>query len=82
MMTILFMMFHVAREQKIHIGIGILEREGNKFYDSAILITPDKGIVLKYRRMTSGWHGKHANPKVYCEGNEFKKVYPQQRELK
>jgi len=64
----------VARDQKIHIGIGILEREGNKLYDSAILITPDKGIVLKYRRMTSGWHGKHANPKVYCEGNEFKKV--------
>ena len=64
----------IAREQKIHIGIGMLEREGNKLYDSAILITPVKGIVLRYRRMTPGWHGKDADSKVYCEGNELRKA--------
>jgi len=64
----------VARDVRIHIGIGILEREGNRLYDSAILVTPDEGVVLRYRRITPGWHGKYADPKVYCHGNELKKV--------
>jgi len=64
----------VAKSQKIYIAIGILERKGDKLYDSAILITPEDGIVLKYRRMTSGWHSEQANPRVYCEGGELKKA--------
>jgi len=64
----------IAKRKKIHIGIGILEREGKKLYDSAILITPVGDIALKYRRMTSGWHGKKADPRVYCKGNELKKA--------
>ena len=64
----------IARERKIHIGTGILEKEENKIYDAAILITPAGKIVLKYRRMTSGWYGKKATPKIYCKGDELKKA--------
>ncbi len=64
----------IAIERNMHIGIGMLEREGKKLYDSAILITPGGDIALKYRRMTHGWHGKKADPKVYCKGNELKKA--------
>lgn len=64
----------IAREREIHVGIGILERKGNKLYDSAILITPGGKIALIYRRMTPGWHGKKADPRVYCQGNEIRKV--------
>jgi len=64
----------VSLERKIYIGIGILEREDNKLYSSAVLITPYRGIALKYRRITPGWHGKDANPEIYCHGNELKKV--------
>lgn len=67
-------LYEIAREREMHIGIGILERENNKLYDSAILITPTGEIVLKYRRMTSGWHGKKVDPRVYYEGNELKKA--------
>ncbi len=65
---------HVAKERSVHIGIGMLERDGYKLYDSAILINSFGEIALHYRRITPTWHGKNADPKVYCEGTELKKV--------
>ena len=41
----------IVREQKIYLATGSLEREGNKLYDSAILLIPDGQTALKYRRM-------------------------------
>lgn len=62
-----------AAELNVHIATGILEKDGSKLYDSAVLISPTEGIVLKYRRMSPGWHGARADPKVYCEGTEVGK---------
>jgi len=64
-----------ATELNVHIATGILEKDGSKLYDSAVLISPAKGIVLKYRRISPGWHGGRADPKVYCEGTEVGKCY-------
>lgn len=65
----------VARKRQVYVAIGILEREENKLFDSAILITPDGEIALKYRRISLGWHAKLADPDVYRQGKTFEKVY-------
>jgi len=64
-----------ATELNVHIATGILEKDGSKLYDSAVLISPAEGIVLKYRRMSPGWHGASADPKIYSEGTKCNKCY-------
>jgi len=61
----------VTQEKRLYIGIGMLEREERRLYDSAILFNPEGEIILKYRRITSGWHGKNADPMVYCHGEDI-----------
>ena len=58
----------VARQNNIFVGLGLLEQENEKFYDSAILIDDTGEIILKYRRTSSGWHSPQANSSIYCEG--------------
>ena len=58
----------------IWLGFGILEREGTRLYDTALLVSPDGGIRLKYRRIQPQWHAKSADPAVYCQGEEFPKA--------
>ncbi|NQT18259.1 MAG: carbon-nitrogen hydrolase family protein [Planctomycetes bacterium] len=61
----------VARRRSIYLGTGILEREGNCLYDSAVLLDPNGDLVLKYRRIQPQWHGRDANPEVYRQGDEL-----------
>ena len=58
----------------VWLAIGLLERDENRLYDSAVLIDPNGKIQLKYRRISPGWHGKKVNPLVYCQGKELHKV--------
>src|SRR5689334_21940531 len=44
-------------KRRVWLAIGLLEREGNQLFDSAILIAPDGNIRFKYRRMQPQWHG-------------------------
>lgn len=55
----------------VWLGFGLLEREDTRLYDSAVLLRPDGSIGLKYRRIQPQWHGKKADPKVYCQGSEL-----------
>ncbi|MCK4445532.1 MAG: carbon-nitrogen hydrolase family protein [Candidatus Marinimicrobia bacterium] len=64
----------ITQEHSIYLAIGVLERESNKLYDTAILLDPSGEIVLKYRRINPQWHGKQADPNVYCQGKELKKI--------
>lgn len=64
----------LASEQSVWLAVGLLEREDNKLYDSALLLAPDGEIALKYRRIHPGWHGPRAEPSVYCHGRELPKV--------
>lgn len=64
----------VTKEKSIYLATGILEREGKKLYDSAILLTPSGEIALKYRRINAQWYGKKADPNIYCQGSGLKKV--------
>lgn len=58
----------VAQAHKLWLGMGLLERDGARLYDTAVLLSPAGAIALKYRRITPGWHGRHADPAVYGHG--------------
>lgn len=57
-----------ARRLGIFVGLGLLERAGEKLYDSALLFDRDGRLALGYRRISRGWHGPDADPSVYGEG--------------
>ncbi len=61
----------LSKQTGLIMGLGVLEREGQALYDAALLITPDQGIVLHYRRITPGWHGPKADPHVYRQGTHI-----------
>jgi predicted amidohydrolase len=58
-----------AEAEGCHIAFGLLEREGRRLYDSAVLVGPDGHIALHYRRIQPQWHGRKADPEVYCQGS-------------
>jgi len=64
----------VARRRSIYLGTGILERDGNCLYDSAVLLDPKGDLVLTYRRIQPQWHGHNADPDVYRQGEELASV--------
>ena len=57
-----------ARADSLYVAAGLLERNGDMLYDSAVLIAPDGEIALRYRRIDPHWHGPRADPSVYREG--------------
>lgn len=59
-----------SRRLGVYLGAGVLEREGDSLYDTAVLLDPQGHLVLKYRRITPGWHGRNADPNVYRHGSE------------
>jgi len=61
----------VACACHIRLGIGILERDGDVLYDSAVLFGPSGNIELEYRRIQPQWHGHNADPKVYRQGDDM-----------
>jgi len=64
----------LARRYGVYIGIGLLEREEDHLFDTAILIDPAGEIILRYRRISPGWHGDNADPVVYRSGDGVSKV--------
>jgi len=57
-----------ARDAQIYVGTGVLEKEGYYLYDTAVLINPEGEIILKYRRISPGWHGPRVDLEVYRHG--------------
>ncbi len=58
----------LSTQTGMYIALGVLEREGKALYDTAILVTPERGVALRYRRVTPGWHGPKADPAIYRHG--------------
>jgi len=63
-----------TRERSIWLALGILERECQRLYDSAVLFTPDGEIGLKYRRITPEWHGRTADSRIYGQRTDISNV--------
>lgn len=64
----------VAQARSLWIAVGLLERDGALLYDTAVLLSPLGEVALKYRRITPGWHGRHADPTVYGHGTAVSAV--------
>jgi predicted amidohydrolase len=60
-----------ASAHGVWLGLGVLEREDDRLYDSALLFAPSGQLALHYRRMQPQWHGQHADPSVYRQGTEL-----------
>jgi N-carbamoylputrescine amidase len=58
----------LAADRRVWLGLGLLERDRGRLYDSAVLFSPAGELVLKYQRVTPGWHGHHADPAIYGHG--------------
>ncbi len=55
---------HLAREHGIHIVVGLVEREGDDLYNSAILIDDQGDILLKHRKINELDFAQE----LYCTG--------------
>lgn len=62
----------LAKKYNIYIAIGLLERDKNKLFDTAVLFSNTGEIVLKYRRINPQWHSRRIDKRLYCEGKSFK----------
>lgn len=59
-----------ASENEVFFAAGLLEREGTRIFDSAVLYNPEGNLILHYRRNDPGWHLPEDNPSAYCEGTQ------------
>src|SRR5262245_44928939 len=44
-------LIHAAREHRVHVVAGLVERAGDRLYNAAILIDPDGRIRLHHRKV-------------------------------
>lgn len=61
----------VSRSLSVWLGVGFLERAGDRLYDAAVLLSPDGSLALSYRRIDSHWHASRVPPNTYCEGSDL-----------
>ncbi len=61
----------LAADHAVYVAFGLLERAGNCLYDSAVLLGPSGDVLLHYRRIQPQWHGRHADPGVYRQGDHL-----------
>ena len=60
----------VAKERRIAVSFGFIEKAEDCFYSSQIIIDSNGTIINVYRRVSPGWKEEFANEQ-YREGNEF-----------
>ena len=63
-----------ARDARIYVASGILEKAGNCLFDAVVLINRRGRVVSKYRRISPGWHGCNADSSVYRRGESIPRV--------
>jgi N-carbamoylputrescine amidase len=61
----------VARGRGILLAFGLLERDEERLFDTAVLLDERGEVALRYRRITPGWHGRLAVPSVYGQGYDL-----------
>jgi predicted amidohydrolase len=58
----------------IWLGFGLLERDGEALFDTALLLSPSGEVRLKHRRAQAQWHGPNADPAIYRQGADLEKA--------
>jgi len=56
---------------KIYSMFGLFERELSKLYDTAVLISPEGRVLIKYRRNDRRWRANGSDNLFYREGNKI-----------
>lgn len=59
----------LSRRYGMYVAFGMYERTDRRLYDAAVLLDPAGRIVLKYRRISPGWHSPAASPAIYSQGD-------------
>jgi (R)-amidase len=59
-----------AREYNVAVVVGLIERAGQRFYNTTLFITPESGVTLRYRK-THLWVGE---PGLVLPGDRFTTV--------
>lgn len=59
-----------CKENHVWVSIGLLEREGTRLFDTAVIINPSGEIESKYRRISPRWHWPKSDPDVFCQGSK------------
>ncbi len=62
-----------VRRTGITAGYGCVERDGDRFYSTYRLVSPD-GVLLEQRRISTGWREEWADPAVYAVGEDVQVV--------
>lgn len=62
-----------ARRTGIAVGYGYVERDGDRFFSTYRVVSPD-GVVLEQRRISAGWREEWADPEVYGVGDDVQVV--------
>lgn len=60
-----------AKEHTIWLAAGLLERDGGRVFDSAILFNPQGKLALHYRRIDPHWHRPGDDSAIYCVGADL-----------
>ena len=60
----------VAKEHKVAVSFGFIEKAEKLFYSSQMTIDSNGELIDVYRRVSPGWKEETANEQ-YCEGKEF-----------
>lgn len=58
-------------DNNIWVSIGLLEKEDTRLFDTAVMISANGDIKLKYRRISPRWHWPKSDPTVFCQGESI-----------
>lgn len=61
-------------KNQVWASIGLLERDDDQLFDSVAVNDSSGQIVMKYRRLSPGWHWPDSDPDVFCQGTSVSSV--------
>lgn len=61
-----------ARQNRVAVSFGYIEKNKNKIYSSQITIDKDGKIISNFHRVSTGWK-EPSSDNHYCEGKKFPK---------
>ena len=61
----------LARELKAYLVLGMVERAGTDYYNSAVFLAPDGNVIGGHRKTQCGAYEHHSEAAVTCEGNRL-----------
>lgn len=61
-----------AQRHNINVALGLFELDGQRLFDTALFISRQGTVDLKYRRISPDWHDPGASLDIYAVGTSVK----------